>query len=102
MHSTTTSAVIDHLTDFIYLKGTPEEVFTDNGQPFKSCEWHQFAKKHDFKHTISIPYYPQANVFIEGYMKTMKLAITKAKATKISISEVLIKIEAKSDYQKST
>ena len=41
--------------------GIPEVIVSDNGSEFSSHEFAEFAREYGFKHTTSLPRYPQSN-----------------------------------------
>jgi len=58
--------------------GIPETVVTDNGPPFNGHEFKEFAKKYEFLHVTSSPYYPRSNGKAENAVKTAKRLLKKA------------------------
>ena len=52
--------------------GTPQRVDSDNGPPFKSEEFAQFAQPEGFTHHCITPEYPRANREAENFMQTIK------------------------------
>ena len=60
--------------------GIAEKVMTDNGQPFSSSEFRQFATNYEFKHQTSSPGYPQSNGKAESAVKILKNLMIKAEA----------------------
>ena len=60
--------------------GLAEKVMTDNGPPFNSAEFKQFAETFDFKHQTSSPGYPQSNGKAESAVKILKNLMIKAEA----------------------
>ena len=58
--------------------GIPDEVVTDNGPPFQSQEFKEFADKWMFKHTTTSPYHSQANGLVESAVKTAKSILRTA------------------------
>ena len=60
--------------------GIAEKVMTDNGPPFNSLEFRQFAEKYEFKHQTSSPGYPQSNGKAESAVKILKNLMIKAEA----------------------
>ena len=49
--------------------GTPHVYKTDNGSPFQSYDFEDFAKQWGFKHQKITPYWPRANPEVESFMK---------------------------------
>ena len=60
--------------------GIAEKVMTDNGPPFNSSEFRQFAKTYEFRHQTSSPGYPQSNGKAESAVKILKNLMVKANA----------------------
>ncbi|XP_064629293.1 uncharacterized protein K02A2.6-like [Lineus longissimus] len=58
--------------------GLPTEVMTDNGPPYDSQKFKDFAKQYDFKHVTSSPHYPQSNGKSESAVKVAKKILKKA------------------------
>ena len=50
-------------------RGIPDVVKSDNGTPFQSSEFAEFAKELGFKHKTVTPYWPEANGQAENFMK---------------------------------
>ena len=59
--------------------GIPLEYKTDNGSPFQSHDFDQFAKKLGFKHRLVTPYWPRANATAENVMRKLNRALKIAK-----------------------
>lgn len=58
--------------------GIPEEITTDNGPPFNSKAFAQFAANAGFHHRKVTPLWPQANGQAESFMKNLGKAIRVA------------------------
>uniref|UniRef100_A0A3Q3JGA8 Gypsy retrotransposon integrase-like protein 1 n=1 Tax=Monopterus albus TaxID=43700 RepID=A0A3Q3JGA8_MONAL len=58
--------------------GCPNELVTDNGPRFMGRAFSQFAKKYDFKHTITSPRYPQVNGEAERAIRTAKTILRQS------------------------
>jgi transposase InsO family protein len=65
------NTVIPILTRIFNRFGWPEKIKTDNGPPFNSHRWQQFAKDYRFKHKATTPYWAQANGLVERFMKNI-------------------------------
>ena len=50
--------------------GIPEVIVSDNGSEFSSHEFAEFAREYGFKHTSSLPRYPQSNGLAERAVQT--------------------------------
>lgn len=57
--------------------GTPHTVFSDNGPPFNSMDFQQFAEEWDFEHATSSPYHSQSNGKVESAVKIAKLLLKR-------------------------
>ena len=73
--TTSAKAVIPKLDKIFSAYGVPEEVKSDNGPPFNSNEFRQFAKYLGFKHRKITPLWPEANGEVERFMRTLKKAV---------------------------
>ena len=80
--STSAKAVTKKLEDIFSQFGIPEVVKSDNGPPFQSYDFKQFAQDLNFKHRRVTPLWPQANGGVERFMKTLKKALRCAVAEK--------------------
>ena len=58
--------------------GIPEQVNLDNGPPFNSTEFLQFADYLGFSHRKITPYWPEANGEVERFTRTLEKAIRAA------------------------
>lgn len=58
--------------------GVPRIVRSDNGPPYNSKSFAEFAKNYGFEHTTSSPRFPQSNGFVERMVKTVKNIIKKS------------------------
>ena len=61
--------------------GIPLRVTTDNGPPFNSAKWKDFAKTYVFHHTTSSPVHPQANEMAEKAVSIAKNMLQKCLQT---------------------
>ena len=59
--------------------GIPEKVKSDNGLPFNSSEYLQFANEWGFEVSHSSPKYPQSNGEVERAVQTVKRLLKKEK-----------------------
>lgn len=78
LHSTTAKAVIPKLDSIFSRQGIPDVVKSDNGPPFNSCEFANFASFLGFHHRKVTPYWPKANGEVERFMRTLGKAIRTA------------------------
>ncbi|UYV62932.1 K02A2.6-like [Cordylochernes scorpioides] len=58
--------------------GIPRSLVSDNGPPFNSTGFKNFAQKYEFKHQTSSPKYPRSNGQVERTIQTIKGLIIKA------------------------
>ena len=70
--------VITHTKSIFARHGIPQEVVSDNGPPYSSFEYKQFAAQYGFTHTTSSPRYPQSNGEAERAVKTVKSLLKKS------------------------
>ena len=73
--------------------GTPEQLETDNGPPFNSKEFADFAAEEGFRHHRITPLHPQANGEAGNFMKLLNKTEQRArienKPTQVAIQELL-------------
>ena len=74
-----TKNVTDRLEHSFSLFGIPEIVRTDNGPPFQSAGFGEFANRMGFSHRKVTPYWPRANGEVESFMKNLGKVIRTAK-----------------------
>ena len=78
--SSLTAKVVIHILEGLFARwGTPKIVKSDNGSPFQSAEFANYALLSGFKHRRVTPLWPEANGEAERFVKTIKKAITAAK-----------------------
>ena len=78
LQSTTSRAVIAFLKTVFARHRVPNELFSDNGPQFSSCEFEAFAKEWGFNHHTSSPNYPRSNGLAESSVKIIKGIMKKA------------------------
>ncbi|KAK9730649.1 Integrase zinc binding domain [Popillia japonica] len=76
--SKTAKSVIASLKNVFVTHGIPQEIFSDNGPPFDSTEYKEFARQYDIDLRTSSPGYPRSNGMVERHIQTMKGLFTKA------------------------
>lgn len=76
--SVSASTTVPKLDKIFAEYGIPLELKSDNGPPFSSLPFHNFAKELGFHHRKITPYWPQANAEAERFMKTIQKAIRTA------------------------
>ena len=89
-HKKDANAVMKVLQRHFTTHGIPEIVFSDNGPPFNSRTFAQFAKDYQFTHQTSSPEYPQSNGKIEATIKIAKNIIKKTKKTNGNVNLALL------------
>jgi len=78
----TAKEVISKVKAHFARHGIPDEVVSDNGQPFASAEFQDFADLYSFEIITSSPTYPQSNGKVENAVKTAQSLMKKAIETK--------------------
>lgn len=74
----TGKALIKKLKRHFSNQGIPNKLFSDNGPPFNSLEFKEFAEQYDFELKTSSPNYPQSNGRVENAVKTAKHLLKKS------------------------
>ena len=77
--SLSAKVVIQKLEGLFARRGTPTIVKVDNGAPFQSSEFANYALLSGFKHRRVTPLWPEVNGEAERFVKTIKKAIREAK-----------------------
>lgn len=80
IRSTSANTVIPALDKILSQFGCPIELKTDNGPPFNSAKFSQYAKYMGFKHRKITPRWPQANGQVETFNTPIMKAIRSAHA----------------------
>ena len=70
--------VISRIKSQFARHGIPHQLISDNGPPFSSREFQEFALTYEFEHLTSSPRYPQSNGKVENAVK-MAQNIMKAR-----------------------
>ena len=70
--------VIPRLDQIFSMFSIPEVVKTDNGPPFSSDQFRQFASYLGFHHRKITPHWPRANAEAERFIKTLSKIIRAA------------------------
>ena len=73
--STSVRSVIPTLDDIFAHYGIPIKLKSDNGPPFKSQEFREFAAFLGFLHERITPYWPRANGTAERFMQSLNKVI---------------------------
>ena len=74
-HDTSTSHLIQALTQLFCRTAVPDVLWSDGGPQFTSKLLNEFSKQWGFLHKTSSPHYPQSNGKIEATVKSMKRII---------------------------
>ncbi|PFX23629.1 Retrovirus-related Pol polyprotein from transposon 17.6 [Stylophora pistillata] len=74
----TAHEVVKKLKAHLAHHGIPDQLVSDNGQPFSSAKFQQFADTYGFEHITSSPTYPQSNGKVENTVKPAKHLLEKA------------------------
>jgi transposase InsO family protein len=78
--SSTNSTQVENVLDKLFtLFGAPVIYKTDNGPPFNSYSFREFAKKWGFTHRKVTPEWPRANGEAESFMKKLNKVLKTAK-----------------------
>ena len=64
--------IVYRLKKLFSAQGIPDKVFSDNGPPFNSADFRDFAQKYEFEHVTSSPRYAQSNGKIDRSVQTAK------------------------------
>eukprot|EP00794_Sanderia_malayensis_P020866 gene20866-22918_t len=71
IHSTAAKPTMKKLKKMFATHGTPKRIESNNGPPFTSKEFAEFAEKEGFYHHRVTPDHPRANGAAESFMKTL-------------------------------
>ena len=82
--STSVHAVIPAMDRIMSNFGIPQELTNDNGSPYNSEAFKQFAHWMSFEHTKKTPYTPWANGMVENFMKNLGKVIQTTKEEKLN------------------
>ena len=69
--------VVKKLKAHLAQHGIPDQLVSDNGQPFSSAKFQEFTNLYGFKHVTSSPIYAQSNGKAENAVKTPKSLLEK-------------------------
>ena len=81
MRSTSATAVLEKLDDWLWNFGLPNVIRTDGGPQFACKEFEDYMADHDIVHEISSPYNPSSNGLAEAGVKQVKMLLKKCIAT---------------------
>lgn len=91
LRSTSARSVIPRLDKIFSEYGIPEELKTDNGPPFQSSDFRDFAENFGFHHRKITPLWPKANGEAERFMRTLGKTIRASTAENLSWKQELYK-----------
>lgn len=74
--TTSAAAAIPRLDKIFSMFGIAEECKSDNGPPFQSREFAEYAKTQGFRHRKITLLHPEANREAERFVKTLQKFIT--------------------------
>ncbi len=78
--NSTSSPIINALTQIFATHGIPQRLRSDNGPPFNSSEFAEFANNYAFRHITSSPHHPKSNGLVERSIQTIKGLFKKSKS----------------------
>ena len=78
LKTTTSAVIISHLKRIFAAQGIPMTVVSDNGPQFVSEEFEAFLRDYGINHRKVTTYWPQANVQVERFNRTLEKAIRGA------------------------
>ena len=78
----TNQEVMGKLKQHLARHGLPDQLISDNGPPYNSRAFQEFATSYGFEHVTSSPGYPQSNGRVENAVKTAKKLMQKAAESK--------------------
>ncbi|XP_070395445.1 uncharacterized protein [Dermacentor albipictus] len=81
LHTLAAPTVIKQLRTVFAQFGCPEVVKSDNGSPFQSESFAEFASELGFKHHRITPRWPEANGEAERFMRTLKKSILASRVS---------------------
>lgn len=81
-----TRTVLDTVFD---REGFPRAIKSDNGPPFNGEDYANYCSARGIQTIFSIPFYPQQNGLVEGFMKVVNKAMTAALSTGASYRKEL-------------
>ena len=76
--TTAAHAVIPAMEEVLALLGVPARVKSDNGPPFDSAQFRQFADSLGFRHHRITPLWPRANATCERFMRNLGAIMRKS------------------------
>ena len=84
VYSTSAKSTTEKLKKMFATHGTPIRLESDNGPPFTSREFSEFAEVEGFQHHRVTPMHPRSNGEAENFMKLLNKTEQRARIQKIS------------------
>ena len=84
VYSTSAKSTTEKLKKMFATHGTPIRLESDNGPPFTSREFSEFAEEEGFQHHRVTPMHPRANGEAENFMKLLNKTEQRARIQKTS------------------
>ena len=76
------------------LLGVPDQVVHDNGPPYNSAKWIEYAREKGFKLKPCTPEHPESNIIVERFtgvlVKTVHVAVSTGKDPEIEVQRRLM------------
>ena len=85
--STSHKIVLPVLQDVLSTFGVPKSLRSDNGPPFNSMQFKEFAIQQGFMHRRITPLWPRANGICERFMRNLGKVLRNAKANEESVEK---------------
>lgn len=82
LKDTTSSSVIVAMKSLFARHGIPDAVISDNGPPYASAEFKDFAESWEFRHVTSSSTHAQSNGQAERTVQTIKNMLKKSENEK--------------------
>ena len=90
INSTSHKAVVPILLDVLSTFGVPSSIRSDNGPPFNSKQFKEFANQQGFAHRRITPLWPRANGICERFMRNLGKVLRNSKSNNETIDGELI------------
>lgn len=92
VNSTDFESTVKALEETFDLYGKPRKFLCDNGPPFQSSEFANWAERRGIKMVHSTPLWPRQNGMVERFMKSLTKSISIAKRSGQNIREAVAKL----------
>ena len=89
-HKKDAKAIIKRLKCHFATRGIPAIIYSDNGPPFNSHEFANFAIDYEFQQVTSSPEYPQSNGKVENAIKIAKTLLRKTTDSNGDVYQALL------------